>query len=96
MKQLTQKKEQEIRALEQEGDTFFAKDKFEACLSALSRYVEAQEALYNAANDTAIDNAKPYPFFNSSNVSYKAWYSALSDKISRANTAMADPRLARK
>lgn len=53
-------------------------------------------ALYTAANDPSVENAKPYPYFNSSNVSYKAWYAKLNDKMAKANSALANPRLAKK
>lgn len=52
--------------------------------------------LYRAANDEEIDGAKPYPYFNSSNVTYKAWYANLNGKMAKANAAMTNPRIARK
>ena len=53
-------------------------------------------ALYTAANDPDVENSKPYPHFNSSNVSYKAWYAKLNDKMAKANSALANPRLVKK
>ena len=52
--------------------------------------------LYRAANDEQLDGAKPYPFFNSSCVTYKAWYADLNDKMSKVNAVMADPKMARR
>ena len=52
--------------------------------------------LYRAANDEEIDGAKPYPHFNSSNVTYKAWYANLNDKMTKVNFIMANPRIAKK
>lgn len=52
--------------------------------------------LYKAANDESIDEAKPYPAFNSENVTYKAWYASLNDKMTKVNVALADPKIARK
>lgn len=52
--------------------------------------------LYKAANDEEMSGAKPYPFFNSENVSYKAWYASLNDKMAKVNALMADPKIARK
>ena len=96
MKKLTKKQEDAIKKIEQEGDICFEKETFENCLSALDRYVNAQMELYKAANDESIDGAKPYPAFNSDNVTYKAWYASLNDKMTKVNVALADPKIARK
>ena len=96
MKELTQKQEEAVKKLEEHGDMCLEKDTFEGCLSALDAYANAQAELYRSANDENMLNAKPYPYFNSENVSYKAWYARLNDKMSRASSAMADPKMAKK
>lgn len=96
MKTLTKKQEETIKKMEQEGDVCLEKETFDSCLSALDLYVNAQMELYRAANDEEIDGAKPYPYFNSSNVTYKAWYANLNGKMAKANAAMTNPRIARK
>lgn len=52
--------------------------------------------LYESANDETMNDAKPYPFFNSCSVKYKAWYATLNDKMAKANMALSNPKLARK
>ena len=96
MKTLTKKQEETIKKMEIQGDKFLEKETFDSCLSALDLYVNAQMELYRAANDEEIDGAKPYPHFNSSNVTYKAWYANLNDKMTKANAVMDDPRIAYK
>ena len=96
MKEMTKKQIAAIKKLEDEADACFESDTFENCLSAIDKYVNAQMALYTAANDLSVENAKPYPHFNSSNISYKAWYAKLNDKMAKANSALANPRLAKK
>ena len=94
MKTLTKKQEDHIKSIELEGDELFEKETFESCLSALDKYVTAQDELRNAANDCGTD--VPYPHFSSSNVSYNAWYASLVSKISKATSAMSDPKRAKK
>jgi len=53
-------------------------------------------ALQESANDMSIDGAKPAPFFNSSVFEYRAWNARLSSKMSKVNTMLMDPRLAKK
>jgi len=53
-------------------------------LSAIDFYLKAQAELYRAVNDDSIENAKPYPAFNSDNVSYNAWYNSLNIKLVNA------------
>ena len=96
MKTLTKKQEETIKKMELEGDEFLEKETLDSCLSALDLYVNAQMELYRAANDAALDGAKPYPHFNSSNVTYKVWYANLNDKMTKANAVMANPRIAKK
>ena len=91
MKTLTKKQEETIKKMELQGDEFLEKETFDNCLSALDLYVNAQMELYRAAN-----GAKPYPHFNSSNVTYKAWYANLNDKMTKVNSIMANPRIAKK
>lgn len=96
MKMLTQKQKAAIEELEKDGDALLEKETFDSCLAALNKYVSAQLALQEAANDMSIDGAKPAPFFNSDVVSYKVWNANLSSKISKTNSMLMDPRLAKK
>ena len=96
MKEMTPAQKSAIESIESQGDICFEKQTFDSCLSALDKYVTAQMELYKAANDEEMPNAKPYPFFNSQNVTYKAWYAKLNDKMSQVNSAMADPKTARR
>lgn len=96
MKTLTEKQENAIKLLEQNADEQFEKDTFESCLSAIDLYASAQMKLYESANDETMNDAKPYPFFNSCSVKYKAWYATLNDKMAKANMALSNPKLARK
>lgn len=96
MKKLTQKQEEAVKKLEERGDICLEKETFEGCLSALDAYADAQAELYKHANDEDMLSTAPYPHFNSEVVSYKAWYARLNDKMSKASSAMADPKMARK
>ncbi len=96
MKMMTKEQEDSVKEVEKCGDSLLEKDTFESCLSAFDQYATAQTMLHEMANDQKMDNAKPYPAFNSENVSYKAWYASLASKMAKANAAMANPRMRRK
>lgn len=96
MKALTDKEVAQIKKLEDAGDALVAKEQFESCLSAIDFYLNAQAELFKLANDDSIENAKPYPAFNSDNVTYNAWYSSLSNKMSNAQSMLANPQMAHK
>ena len=85
-----------VRKLEAQGDSLVEKEQFETCLSAIDFYLKAQAELYRAVNDDSIENAKPYPAFNSDNVSYNAWYNSLNIKLVNAQLLLANPQMAHK
>ena len=96
MKNEDEKKYARVEKLEAQGDRLLEKESFDACLSAIDSYLNAQETLYKLANDDTIPQAKPYPAFNTSNVSLKAWYLKLGNKVDKASKMMADPRVVKK
>ena len=96
MKELTLQQEAIVKKLEEKGDELFEKETFESCLSALDCYASAQEELYKLANENDMLNAKPWPSFNSSNVTYKSWYAELNSKMTKANAKMSDSKIVRK
>lgn len=85
----------EVKQLESTGDALVQKETFDSCLSAVEVYLSAQELLFENANDPSIPDAKPWPAFNSIDVSYNALYSQLASKVTKANGLIADPRVAR-
>ena len=72
------------------------KESFDACMSAIGLYIDADDLLQLYANDDTIENARPAPAFNSDNVTYNAWHMSLMNKMSKAQAMLADPKLARK
>lgn len=95
-KSMTDAQFKAVKKLEDAADALVEKQTFESCLSAIDCYINAQDKLHKAANDDSIENAKPYPAFNSDNVTYNAWYASLANKMSYAQMMLADPRLAKK
>ena len=96
MKTMTVEQTKKIQQFEAQGDEFIEKESFYACLSAIDCYMNAQDMLYNYANNDNIKNAKPQPAFNSDNVSYNAWYVLLGNKISKTQQMLTDPKIAKK
>ena len=96
MKALTDKQIQQVKKLEDKGDMLVEQAQFESCLSAVDYYLKAQSTLFSLANERDPKEQQSCQDFKSSNVSYNAWYINLGNKISKANSMLADPKIARK